>query len=98
MRFTSCFYNGNEISVHNSIWGVESVRYNGEKMTSIFSFGGATHEFSVYEEDILVTYRIEIALGLMGVGVSIWRNGETLLLGRGASCRRNVASRDTELV
>ena len=99
MRAMSYFYNNNEISIHNSILGVESVRYNGEKMTSKFSIFGAIHDFSVYEDDEHIDYRIDVGMGLTGVTFSIWRNGRALLLGsRSCHNRPHIVSGNSDLV
>lgn len=92
MKHLSFFHNGNEISIHNSLLGVESIRYNGEKMTSKFSILGATHVFSVHEDDRLVDYRVEVGMNLMGVTFSLWRNGKALMLSGSNNNRRQLAS------
>jgi len=80
MRFISYFHNDNEISIHNSLLGVESIQYNGEKMASKFSVLGTSHTFSVYEDDEEVDYRVETSYGTWGLIFSIWRNEKPLIL------------------
>ncbi|HHB52514.1 MAG TPA: hypothetical protein ENK75_05670 [Saprospiraceae bacterium] len=91
MRAMSFYYNGNEISVHNSIWGAEKVKYNGREMTSQFSVLGGVHHFEVIEDGERVVYEVRLKLSMIvGVSFSIWRNDEPLLLG--ADCRKREMS------
>lgn len=82
MRLVSVFYGNHEISVHNNMWtGVESVRYNGEKVASQFSWFGAVHKFTVEEDGQLADYEVEVGFTLSGIGANIWRNETPILLG-----------------
>jgi len=81
MKLFSVFHNGNEISLHNSIWGVESIRYNGRKMSSEFSFWGAFHQFMVHEGEEEVDYEVKVGFNCYGVSANIWRNGELIMEG-----------------
>ena len=99
MRVLTFFHKGNEISIHNNILGIETVKYNGEKVTSHFSFFGSTHHFSVIENNEEVDYKIKISLSVVvGITFSIWRNGRTLLLGSGYHKRTNIASAHSDFV
>jgi len=79
MKILSFFHNGNEIEIHNNIWGKETILYNGEKMTSHYSFFGKNHCFSVKEEGDWVDYEVQVGFAAYGVGFNIYRNGETLM-------------------
>jgi len=82
MRIVAVFAGDNEISVHNNFWnGVETVRYNGEEVSSKFSWFGATHRFSAEEDGQVVDYDVEVGFTLNGVSVSIWRNDRPLMIG-----------------
>lgn len=83
MKMLSVFYQGNEISVHNSCWGVETVRYNGQKMTSAFSWWGKTHRFSVMEGNEQAQYTIIISMNWNSwnlISIDVYRNEEPLSL------------------
>ena len=99
MKMLTFFHEGNEISVHNNLLGVETVKYNGEKMTSQFSLFGSTHDFSVEESDMTVNYQIKISMSmLVGVTFSLWRNGEALLLGAGCHQPSNAKPTQSDYV
>jgi hypothetical protein len=89
MRLFAVFAGDNEISVHNNYWnGVETVRYNGEKVSSKFSWFGATHHFTVEEDGELVDYEVEVGFTLNGVSANVWRNNSPIMIGikRGSTC------------
>ena len=95
----SFYYNGNEISVHNNLWGVEKVKYNGQEMTSQFSVLGGVHHFEVTEDGENVEYEVRLKLSMIvGVSFSVWRNGEPLLLGTGYRCEPSKPSGHSDLV
>lgn len=99
MKALTFFHEGNEIAVHNNLLGVETVKYNGEKMTSHFSLFGSTHNFSVLENNETANYQIKIAMSMMlGVTFSIWRNEKALLLGAGWHKPSKVNSTHSEYV
>ena len=99
MRALTFFHQGNEISIHNNLIGIESVYYNDKKMTAHFSLCGSTHDFSVMEEDVEVNYQVKISMSIMvGITFSIWRNGRALLLGSGYRKRTNIASAESDFV
>jgi len=89
MRIFAVFAGDNEISVHNNFWnGVETVRYNGEEVSSKFSWFGATHRFSVEEDGQIVDYDVEVGFTLNGVSANVWRNDRPIMIGlrRGSTC------------
>lgn len=99
MRALTFFHADNEISVHNNLLGIESVFYNGKKMTSHFSLFGSTHDFSVMEDDIEANYQVKISMSVMaGITFNIWRNGRALLLGSAYQKRTNIASAQSDFV
>lgn len=81
MRFLTLFHNGNEIEIHNSLWnGKETIKYNGEVVSSKFSIGGEVHLFTVEEDGELVDYAVHLFLRGFGIGFNVARNGQPLLL------------------
>lgn len=81
MKLFSVFYDGNEISIHNTIWGVESVLYNGQKMTSEFSWWGTHHFFTVREDGYEVDYEVKVGFNMYGISANIYRNGDVIMKG-----------------
>jgi len=81
MKLFSVFHDGNEISIHNTIWGVESVQYNGQKMTSEFSWWGARHFFTVREDGRRVDYEVKVGFNMYGISANIYRDGAVIMKG-----------------
>lgn len=81
MRILSVYYKDNEISIYNTL-GFEKIYYNGEKLSSKFSFTGASHEIVVIEDGEEVYYHIDISTNDWGyVCCDVWRNGKVLVIG-----------------
>ena len=81
MKYVTLFHNGNQIEVHNSMMGKETILYNGEEMSSKSSFFGARHEFWVIEDDEDVKYEVLISFNWkIGIAFDIYRNGDPLFL------------------
>lgn len=92
----SFFHNGNEIEIHNSWMGKETIKYNGEIMSSKYSFMGEQHEFAVLENDVWIDYIVEIGFANYGVGFNIYRNNEPLIeaLSKSSCCKKYRTSSD----
>lgn len=81
MKYVTLFHNGNQIEVHNSLMGKETIKYNGEVVSSKSSFFGAKHAFWVIEDGEEVEYKVLISFNWkIGIGFDIFRNGEPLFL------------------
>ena len=63
------------IEVSNSIWGTETVKYDGEVKTKGFSAFGRSYMFNVNEDDENVTYEADFKAGFIGAHFTIRRNG-----------------------
>ena len=70
------------IEFHNSWLGKETIKVNGEIVCSKFSFSGIEHEFEVKEDGELASYRLKTGLGLMGLGINLFRNDKAVILGQ----------------
>ena len=63
------------IEVNNSIWGTETVKYDGALKAKGNSLFGRSYLFQVKENDDDVTYEVEFKAGLLGAHYTIRRNG-----------------------
>ena len=67
---------GNHIlEINNSIWGTETVKYDGELKAKGYSFIGRSYLFRVEEDGEEITYEVEFKLALFGAHYIIRRNG-----------------------
>lgn len=80
-------HGGHNFEVKISRSGEETVLYDGEPVSSKITRTGGTHEFSVKEEDEMVSYMVKVApkggkiLGTMFGGapkVTVFRNGQQI--------------------
>lgn len=78
MKLITIYNAHNRIEIHNSIWGRETITVNDKVVSSKFSFFGATHKFTVSENDQDVSYSAKIRFGF-GLVVDIFRAGEPIL-------------------
>lgn len=79
MKNISVYYNGNEITFENTIWGREIIYYNNIEMSNLYSTFGKTHQIIVREDDLPVEYLVRTGMNGYGIVCNIWRNGQPLL-------------------
>ena len=81
MRYLTLNINKNtKIDIDNSIWGTETVRYNGEVVSEKISILGSVHSFEKQESGEIAKYEVRISLKFFRIGFDIYRNNEALLL------------------
>ena len=79
MKIITIYLNSNTMELHNSfLLGKETVKFNGEIMSSKYSLFGHTHRFSVDENGKEVSYSVRFRSGLPAA-VDILRDGEPFL-------------------
>lgn len=88
MKVLSVFHNGNEITIRNNMLGQEIILYNGTEMCRKASLFGRTHCFEVQEGHEFVEYLIKIGYNAWGLSMNVWRNGEPIVKGLGATYER----------
>lgn len=82
MKVFSVFYRGKEITIHNNLLGVESIRVDGEVKSSRYSSFGTTHSFTIHDEEGFADdFIVEIGYGWWGVTCNVWCNDEPLFIG-----------------
>lgn len=69
-----------QLSIDNSMTGVETIFINDEEVSKKFSFWGATHTFTRKENDEEVDYKVKIGLSFTGIGYNIYRNDKPILM------------------
>jgi hypothetical protein len=80
-----------QLSIDNSMTGVETIYMNEEIVSKKFSFWGAKHIFSREENGEEVNYEVKIGLNFTGIGYNIYRNGEPVLLSNNVSKLNNFS-------
>jgi hypothetical protein len=79
MKVMTLHHNGNQIEIHNSMTGKETIYYNKEEVSSKWSLFGTLHSFTVEEDGILIDYKVTSLLHVYGVGFDVWRDGEPII-------------------
>ena len=69
------------IELDNSIFGKETVSYNGDVVSECSSFFGGTHRFEASENGETVRYEVRVSLKpIFRIGVDVYRNDKVVLL------------------
>lgn len=75
-KMKTIYYEDNKIEVSEQSWtGKEFVRYNGEIVSQKRTLTGGTHMFRVKEKGQMVSYEVEISMGLMTAKSTVRRDG-----------------------
>lgn len=82
MRYLTYFVNDDtRLDISNSLLGEEKIYYNGALVSRKKSIWGHTHNFSVWEYNEEISYRVTIEIRWpFRIGFDIFRNGKALLL------------------
>jgi hypothetical protein len=91
MKVFSIFHDGNELAIHNNMLGVETIYFNGQEMSSKFSFWGETHLFAINNKK----YLVEIGFGWWGVACNIWIDNQPIFIGLHQRARRRLRQQQT---
>jgi hypothetical protein len=80
-----------QLSIDNSMTGVETIYMNEKIVSKKFSFWGAKHIFNREENGEYVNYEVKIGLNFTGIGYNIYRNNEPILLSNNVSKLNNFS-------
>lgn len=76
MFYASARIDGNLIELHNSIWGEETVKVNGQMVSKKSSFLGTEHFFNLINDNGSTDrYIVKSKMTDLTVGIDIYRNG-----------------------
>jgi hypothetical protein len=70
------------IEFHNSLVGKETIKVNGEIVSSRFSVAGMEHVFTVEEGGEDVVYKLKTGLGFLGLSINLFRDDAAIILGQ----------------
>lgn len=86
MKYTTIYLENNKIEIHNSLFGKETIKVDGQVVSSKYSMFGANHHFSIKENDELNHYQIQISLGIQGVLYDLYKNGKPIIESEKGGC------------
>ena len=67
MKYTTIHLGTNKIELYNSLLGKETVKVNGETVSSTYSMLGAEHVFTINENGEQVDCTIKFGFGMNGI-------------------------------
>ena len=79
MKFTTIYLDENKIEICNSILGRETIKVNGEIVSSKFSITGAEHVFSITENGTVADCKLKLGFGLNGVVFDLYKNNKPIV-------------------
>ena len=79
MKFTTIYLEENKIEIFNSIMGKETVKVNGEEVSSKFSIVGTEHNFQISENGNISDCKIVTGFGLNGVVIDLYKNEKPII-------------------
>ena len=74
MNITTINLGETHIEFHNAFSGKETIKVNGEVVSSKFSFSGMDHVFKINEGGEEVNYKLTTGTGMFGVSFSLYKN------------------------
>ncbi len=80
MKYTTIYNGDNKIEVHNSFLGKETIRVNGELVSSKYSITGTEHEFGMDEATGRSNCKIVTGFGLSGIVLDFYKNGSPVIV------------------
>ncbi len=79
MKFSTIQLGTNKIEIFNSYLGRETIRLNGETVSEKKSITGATHLFTIMEEDRKVPCKIILGYGANGVVMDFYKDNIAII-------------------
>ena len=86
MKLTTIYLDEIKIEIFNSIIGIETIKVNGEVVSSKFSFFGATHYFSLTENETVTNYMLKLGFGFNGVVFDLYKNNKPIIESPKSGC------------
>jgi hypothetical protein len=79
MKIATFYTDGHEVEIHNSFWGVESVKVDGKTVASQYSTLGAKHSFMIESEERKDEYHVKFRIGFPAA-IDIYKNDKPLFM------------------
>lgn len=79
MKVTTITLGETQIEFHNSLFGKETIKVNGEIVSSKSSTTGTEHSFSVTEDATVNQYKLITGLNMNGVAINLFKNDKPII-------------------
>lgn len=91
MKYTTIYLGNNKIELFNTLLGKETVKVNGEVVSSKYSMLGANHEFTLIEDGEQVPCNIKFGFGMNGIVFDLHKAGEPVIESEKSGCMGLIA-------
>ena len=79
MKITTVTLGETQIEFHNTFFGKETVKVDGEEVSSQNSISGTEHLFDVVEGEKTVQYRLITGINFNGVAIDLYKDGNPII-------------------
>ena len=79
MKITTITLGETQIEFHNTFLGKETVKVNGEEVSSKKSMSGTEHLFDVVEGGKTVQYKLITGINFNGVAIDLYKDGNPII-------------------
>lgn len=86
MKYTTIHLGENKIELFNTLLGKETVKVNGEVVSSTYSLLGAEHIFSIREDGKDVNCVVQFGFGMNGVVFDLFKDGSPIVESEKKGC------------
>ncbi|MFD2533073.1 hypothetical protein [Gracilimonas halophila] len=86
MKYTTIHLGTNKIELYNSLLGKETVKVNGETVSSKYSMLGAEHVFTINEEGQEVNCTVQFGFGMNGIVFDLHKAGQPVIGSEKSGC------------
>ncbi|MGN8226013.1 hypothetical protein [Gracilimonas sp. BCB1] len=86
MKYTTIHLGDNKIELHNTLLGKETVKVNGEVVSSKYSMLGAEHPFTIHEDGKDVNCNVQFGFSMNGVVFDLYKDGSPIIESEKKGC------------
>ena len=86
MKFITITLGDNKIELHNSSFGKETVKVNGEEVSSKHSILGTSHNFTISENGKSVDCKLVTGYNGSGIYIDLFKDGKPIIETRKGGC------------
>lgn len=86
MKFTTIHLGENKIEIFNSILGKETIKVNGETVSTKYSIMGTEHHFKLIENEVESDCKIITGMSLNGVVIDFYKDDMPIIESPKSGC------------
>lgn len=86
MKYSTIHIGNNKIEIFNSLLGKETIKVNGEVVSSKYSMSGAEHEFTISDDGRPARCKIKFGFGVNGVVFDLYKEENPIVESEKSGC------------